>query len=189
MLGSDPHELARLDRQAASIEPATRLLLEAAGIGAGMRVLDLGTGLGHVARLTGQLVGPKGAVVGLDRAVPMLAVARQRAEAAGERHVSFVEGDVGRWRADQPFDAIVGRLAAVPPRRSGDGGSSSAAEPGPGGLFVAIDFDIGAARTEPPVALASEALDWVIRAFRAAGASPMIGARLGRFSRRPASPT
>ena len=48
-----------------------------------------------------------------------------------------------------------------------------------GGLFVAIDFDIGAARTEPAVALASEALDWVVRAFRAAGASPMIGARLG----------
>jgi hypothetical protein len=49
----------------------------------------------------------------------------------------------------------------------------------PGGLFVAIDFDIGGARAEPPVGLASDALTWIMRAFTAAGASPKIGARLG----------
>jgi cyclopropane fatty-acyl-phospholipid synthase-like methyltransferase len=45
VLGSDPQELARLDRQAAFIEAPTRLLLQAAGLAPGMRVLDLGTGL------------------------------------------------------------------------------------------------------------------------------------------------
>jgi SAM-dependent methyltransferase len=179
VLGSDPHELARLDRQSAAIEPATRLLLEAAGIRPDMRVLDLGTGLGHVARLTGELVGPNGSVVGLDRTVPMLAAARQRVAAADERHISFVEGDVGRWRADEPFDAIVGRLLlfhlADPVAAVRHQMQNLAA----GGLFVAIDFDMGSARTEPAVALAAEALDWVVRAFKAAGASPMIGARLG----------
>ena len=73
-------------------------------------MLDLGTGLGHVARLAAELVGSSGSVVGLDRAPQALAVARQRSEAAGEAHVSFVEADVARWRADEPFDAIVGRL-------------------------------------------------------------------------------
>jgi hypothetical protein len=34
-------------------------------------------------------------------------------------------------------------------------------------------------RTEPPVSLVAEAGDWISRAFRAAGASPTIGARLG----------
>src|SRR5947209_17936439 len=48
VLGSDDLELARLDRQAAFIGPATQLLLKAAGITPGLRVLDLGTGLGHV---------------------------------------------------------------------------------------------------------------------------------------------
>ena len=43
-LGSSDHEIERLDRQSASIESATRLLLRAAGIQPGMRVLDLGTG-------------------------------------------------------------------------------------------------------------------------------------------------
>jgi SAM-dependent methyltransferase len=179
VLGSDPQELVRLDHQAAWLEPATRLLLGAAGIGAGLRVLDLGTGLGHVARLAGQLVGPTGSVVGLDRAVQALAVARQRVEAAGERHVSFVEGDVGRWRGDERFDAVVGRLVlfhlADPVTAVRHHVESLAA----GGLFVAIDFDLGGARAEPRVGLIGDALGWVVRAFRAGGASPMIGARLG----------
>jgi hypothetical protein len=37
VLGSDQQELARLDRQAAMVAPATRLFLQAAGIAPGMR--------------------------------------------------------------------------------------------------------------------------------------------------------
>jgi len=179
VLGSDPRELARLDRQAASLEPATRLLLQAAGLRPGLRVLDLGTGLGHVARLAGDLVGPSGSVVGIDRAAEALAVARQRAEAKGDRHVSFVEGEVGQWRADEPFDAVVGRLVLfhlADPVMAVRHHVENLAE---GGLFIAIDFDLGAARAEPHVDLITEGLDWVMRAFSAGGASPRIGARLG----------
>jgi SAM-dependent methyltransferase len=142
-------------------------------------VLDLGTGLGHVARLAGQLVGPSGSVVGVDRAVQALAAARQRVDAAGERHVSFVEGDVDRWHADEPFDAVVGRLVLfhlADPVMAVRHHMGNLAD---GGVFVAIDFDIGAARAEPRVDLVNDALDWVLRAFSAVGASPKIGARLG----------
>ena len=179
VLGNDEQELGRLDRQSAFIEPATRLLLQAAGVGPGLRVLDLGTGLGHVARLAGQLVGAKGAVVGLDCAIEALAVARERVAAAGEAHVSFVEGDVARWRADEPFDVIVGRLILFHLPDPVKAVRHHLQNLRAGGVFVAVDFDLGGARTEPPVDLASELLDWVVRAFRAAGASPMIGARLG----------
>jgi SAM-dependent methyltransferase len=179
VLGSDDVELARLDRQAALIGPPTQLLLKAAGVGPGLRVLDLGTGLGHVARLAGQLVGPSGKVVGLDRAAQALAVARRRVEAAGEHHVSFVEGDVLGWRADEPFDAIVGRLVLFHLPDPVMTVRHHMQNLGAGGLFVALDFDIGAVRTEPPVSLVAEAGDWINRAFRAAGASPTIGARLG----------
>lgn len=179
VLGHDPDELARLDRQAASIADATRLLLRLAGLGRNMRVLDLGTGLGHVARMAGDLVGPEGTVVGLDRSGDALAVARQRCHDAHESHVSFIEGDVASWHSAKPFDAVVGRLilfhvadpAAVVRHhlehlRAGD-------------LFVAIDFDIGGARAEPFVPFVHDAAEWVERAFTAAGASPRIGARLG----------
>src|SRR3954447_22307879 len=110
VLGNEPEELARLDRQAAAIDGASRLLLQAAGLGPGMRVLDLGTGLGHVARLAAALVAPHGTIVGIDQSPSALAVARRRAEEAGETRVSFVEGDVTQWVAPEPFDAVIGRL-------------------------------------------------------------------------------
>ena len=48
----------------------------------------------------------------------------------------------------------------------------------PGGLFAALDFDIGGARSEPSVPILADALQWILEAFTAAGASPRIGARL-----------
>jgi SAM-dependent methyltransferase len=142
-------------------------------------VLDLGTGLGHVARLAAKIVGSAGAVVGLDRAPQALAVARQRAEAAGEEHVSFVEGDVARWRADEPFDAIVGRLVLFHMADPVAAVHHHVQNLRPGGLFIALDFDIGGARTVPALDVTDETIDWVMRAFSAAGASPRIGSRLG----------
>jgi SAM-dependent methyltransferase len=179
VLGSHAEELARLDHQAAAIERPTRLLLQAAGLGPGMRVLDLGTGLGHVARIAGELVGPAGRVIGLDQSSEMLAVAAERTRAAGADHVSFVSGDAAAWRDAEPFDAVVARLllfhaadpAAVVRHQLGNVRG--------GGLFVAIDFDLGASRTEPALPVAEAALRWVHDAFRAAGAWPRIGASLG----------
>ena len=184
VLGHDADELARLDRQAASIAAATRLLLQAAGLTRGMRVLDLGTGLGHVARMAGDIVGPAGTVVGLDRSADALAVARQRCQEAHEAHVSFIEGDVVSWRAAEPFDAVVGRLVLFHVEDPAAVVRHHLEHLTPGGLFLAIDFDLGGARSEPFVPLVYEALQWVERAFVAAGASPRIGGRLATILRR-----
>lgn len=54
-------------RQAASLAPLTERLFRAAGIGPGLRVLDLGCGVGDVAMLAARLVGPSGEVVGVVR--------------------------------------------------------------------------------------------------------------------------
>ena len=108
VLGSSDHEIERLDQQSTSIEAATRFLLRAAGISSGMRVLDLGTGVGHVAMLVADLVGPQGCVVGIDTSARLLDVAVARASTRPQLH--FVEGDVRSWRDTEPFDAIVGRL-------------------------------------------------------------------------------
>ena len=178
-LGSHSEELARLDRQAALIERPTRQLLQAAGLTPGMQVLDLGTGLGHVAMMSGEFVTATGRVVGIDQAGEVITIARQRAKDAGVTHVTFEEGDVNTWRADQSFDAITARLLLF-----------HVADPvavvrhhtnnlRPASVFVAIDFDIGTARSEPPVPIVSEATRWIQEAFQAAGAWPRIGARLG----------
>ena len=127
----------------------------------------------------GEIVGAQGTVVGIDQAGEALAIARQRVEAAGVSHVSFLEGDVTRWRASQPFDAIVGRLVLFHLADQVGVVRHHLQNLRSGGLFVAIDFDIGSSRTEPAVTLATDCLRWVCDAFASAGASPRIGARLG----------
>ena len=179
VLGSRAQELARLDAQARMIEPATRLLLCASGIGAGARALDLGTGLGHVAQLVAELAGSTGSVVGLDQSAEMLAEAARRADTATDRRITFVQGDVTTWRDGEPFDVIVGRLLLFHVANPVQVVRHHAANLRPNGRFVAIDFDIGGSRCEPRVALVEEVGHWITRAFAAAGASPMIGARLG----------
>jgi SAM-dependent methyltransferase len=179
VLGSDDVEITRLDAQAAVLAPATAVLLRAAGIVPGMRVLDLGTGLGHVAFAVAELVGPGGAVVGLDAAPRMLEVAEERRRALGLGHVRFAEGDARTYRDPEPFDAIVCRLLlfhlpdAVDVVRHHVGGLR------PGGTFAAFDFDLGASRSEPPIPLVAIGLGWVEEAFRRAQADPRIGIRLG----------
>ncbi len=182
-MGSDADEVARLDRQAATLVSATDVLLRASGIEPGMRVLDLGTGLGHVALQVAALIGPTGAVVGVDSSAPLLALAEDRRAAAGADNVRFVESDVRAVRFDEPFDAIVTRLLLFHLPDAVDVLRHVQGHLRPGGTMVALDFDIGAARTEPAVELAERALGWIEAGFRAADASPRIGVRLATMLR------
>jgi SAM-dependent methyltransferase len=85
-------------------------LLADAGIGPGMRVLDLGCGHGHVSRRIAGRVGDRGHVVGVDRDAGALDTARRLAAAEGLGNVSFVEADLlALPEALGPFDAAVGR--------------------------------------------------------------------------------
>src|SRR5215470_3950998 len=67
VLGHSQGELRRLESQARVVDPITRRFVEEAGIGPGMRVLDVGTGAGDVAFLLADVVGSGGEVVGFDR--------------------------------------------------------------------------------------------------------------------------
>jgi SAM-dependent methyltransferase len=182
-LGASEAELARLDAQAARIAAPTAFFLGGAGIAAGMRVLDLGTGLGHVAFLLGELVGASGEVVGIDQAAALLAVAERRRVAAGAGNVHFVEADVRVFRDMRPFDAVVGRLILFHLPDPAEVLRHHLEGLADGGSMVMIDFDVGAARSEPPVPLFNAARDWVMAAFRHAGANPIIGTQLGRLLR------
>ncbi|HEX8587777.1 methyltransferase domain-containing protein [Pseudomonas sp.] len=87
----------------------TQLLIDA-GIGAGMRVLDVGCGTGDVAFLLSQRVGETGEVVGIDHDEAALAMARNRAGEGRHALPTFVQSGL----LDVPaslgtFDAIVGR--------------------------------------------------------------------------------
>lgn len=114
-LGRSDTETRRLLLQGQLNAPITRRLLVEAGVGAGMRVLDVGTGAGDVALLAAELVGPSGRVVGIDANPAILETARERARVGGLSHVSFQVADVGGevLRLGRDFDALVGRFVLL----------------------------------------------------------------------------
>ncbi len=66
-LASDDRERRRLMLQGAILREHLEKPFRASGIGPGMRVLDIGSGVGDVAFLAADLIGPHGSVVGVDR--------------------------------------------------------------------------------------------------------------------------
>src|SRR5919199_6303461 len=108
-LGRSAAETQRLIRQAQIYGPLTRQFFATTGITAGMKVLDIGSGAGDVALLLADLVGPRGAVIGVETNPTILDTARARVSAAGWTNVTFLEGDVQSASLDDDFDAVVGR--------------------------------------------------------------------------------
>jgi SAM-dependent methyltransferase len=109
-LGNSDAEHARLIRQAEYLQPLTERLFREAGIRAGQRVLDLGSGVGDVAMLAATIVGPSGFVVGIERDPVSITRARSRIVEAGLQNVRIVEGDATSFCVHESFDAAVGRF-------------------------------------------------------------------------------
>jgi SAM-dependent methyltransferase len=175
--GSGEDELARLEVQGRALGPATRMIFTEAGIRSGMRVLDLACGVGDVAFVAADLVGPDGSVVGIDRSPQMVARARLRAEQRGLARVRFVEGDVHDPAPGGPFDAIVERVALMHVPDPAAVLRQQATVLRAGGLVVAIEFDFPTSRGLPAVPLGSQVFSWLLEAFTKAGI-PSIGPRL-----------
>lgn len=76
----------------AIFDPLTEALLERARPGAGMSVLDLGTGTGVVARRLAPVLGPGGSIVAADISPGMLAVARSQVPVDGAP-IAWLEAD------------------------------------------------------------------------------------------------
>jgi SAM-dependent methyltransferase len=177
-LGSDATELQRLTIQGRVLAPATRTILLAAGMHSGMRVLDLGSGMGDVAFVAAELVGPTGEVVGIDRSPEPVAKANVRAEQQGFRNVRFVVGDIHDTAPDGPFDAIVGRLVLMYVPDPAAVLKTQARLLRSGGLVVPIEFDLHSARSIPATPLVGESLSWLSEAFTRAGIEAALGPRL-----------
>jgi SAM-dependent methyltransferase len=89
------------------------LLLRAAAIAPGERVLDLGCGNGASTREAARSADP-GAVVGIDLSTAMLAQARQRSSAEGLTNVTFVHGDAQVHDFEpETFDVVISNAGAM----------------------------------------------------------------------------
>src|SRR5271167_5033517 len=85
-------------------------LVELAGARAGDRVLDIATGSGEPALTAARAVGQSGRIVAVDMSPGMLAIARDRIDAAGLHNVELVESDAESLSLEEhSFDAAVCR--------------------------------------------------------------------------------
>lgn len=93
----------------ALFEPWARMLVDAAGVGPGDRVLDVACGTGVVARLAADRVAVGGSVVGLDRNPAMLAVAKRL-----RPDIEWCEGDAsGLPFLARSFDVVLCQAALM----------------------------------------------------------------------------
>ena len=177
-LGHSTRELERLHAQARLVEPITRQFFCDAGIVAGMRVLDVGSGASDVAFLAASLVGDTGEVVGVDRAPAALAAARARAEALALRNVSFLEGDPTELTVERPFDAAVGRLVLLYYADPAAALRKLARHLRPGGILVFHETDWGGTRSFPPAPTYDCCVQWFVETFRLLGTETRMGIKL-----------
>lgn len=131
----DDHPLPIEAGQTISQPYIVALMIAAAGISAGDRVLEVGAGSGYAAVVMSRIASE---VIGIERQHDLVEVARERLDRLGYANVRIIEGDGTCGCPDEaPFDAILVAASGshVPP--------SLVAQLAPGGRLV---MPIGAPR-------------------------------------------
>ena len=81
------------------------LMIQAAGVRPGDRVLEVGSGSGYAAAVMSRIAAT---VLGIERQQELVGVARERLQRLGYDNVEIVEGDGTRgWPDRAPYDAIL----------------------------------------------------------------------------------
>jgi protein-L-isoaspartate(D-aspartate) O-methyltransferase len=101
------------------------LMIHAAEMKAGDKVLEVGAGSGYAAAVMSRIAGQ---VTAIERQAELVKVAQERMQRLGFDNVRIVEGDGTRgWQPEAPYDAILAAASGshVPPawvKQLGDGG-------------------------------------------------------------------
>jgi SAM-dependent methyltransferase len=181
VLGRSDAETHRLIAQNQIYGPFTRRFLASAGITAGMKVLDLGSGAGDVALLLAELVGPQGRVIGVDTNADILDTAMLRVQAMGWTTVVFQQGDIQHLDLDEDFDAVVGRWVLMYQPDPVDLLRKTRVYLGPGGIVAFQESDLSnPPRPYPPAQLHDHVRRWTTPPRGAPGPDIEMGLKLFR---------
>ena len=167
-MGRTQEEEDRLIQQSQLYDAVTRRFFREAGISSGMKVLDIGSGPGDVALAAAELVGPAGAVVGVDVNPAILETAQARAQAAGFTNVEFVAGDARTLDIGNDFDALTGRLVLMYMADPADALKQLATRLRPGGIVAFQEADFTPYQQmphSPDTPLANELIGWILEVF------------------------
>lgn len=182
LLGHTEHELARLDVQGRLYRDTTLHSFREAGLGPGMRVLDIGCGTGDVTLTAAELVGPTGMVLGIDRGAGALETARAKAAAMGVENVRFEQTELDAFEQPDGFDALVGRFILMHQPDPAATLGSLTRSIRPGGSIVILESWMDLIRTgghsQPFSPLYEEIVQWKSAVVSGAGADLYAGGRL-----------
>ena len=160
----------------------TERLLREAGLGPGLRVADIGCGIGTVSAWMAEQVGPRGEVVGVDVSPEQIAQAREMAAPLALPQLRFAVGgasDTGLPRG--AFDLVFCRFVLMHMRQPEAALREMAALLRPGGLLVCEDGDFTSPFCEPPSAAFDRCFELYLALGAARGADFRIGPKLYRM--------
>lgn len=178
-LGYSKQEFRRLALQGAFIRDLTEDVLRRAGLERGMRVLDLGCGVGDVSLIAGQMVGPSGAVLGIDRSRAAIETAEKRAVEAGQCHwVRFAAAELDDFNPGRTFDAIIGRLILMYLPDPGATLRRLAGHLRPGGIVAFQEMAMPAVRSIPDGPQFERCRNWILEIFERGGFEVDMGPKL-----------
>jgi SAM-dependent methyltransferase len=147
-----------------------------------MRVLEVGSGIGDVAMLVAEIVGPEGRVLGVDRDAEGLEHARERTRQQGcSSWVSFQASNLDELDVPDQFDAIAGRYILLYQRDPGATIRQLLKFLKAGGIVVFHELDFADPRSsDPPCAFWDEIYALLSEVFRRAGHPPDYGRRVAK---------
>lgn len=188
VMGRTEAERARLSQQDRIFAPHSENLFRQAGITTGMRVIDVGCGVGDTTVLLARIVGPAGSVTGVDRDAASLEAAERTVAEAGLSNVNFQQRTLPDIDLDAPADALAGRLILLHFDDPASILTKLTRYVRPGGIVTFQDVTVSRARSVPEVPLWTRLTEWVGAGTTLAGGGPDFGDRLPAVFRRAGLP-
>ncbi|MDQ3901718.1 MAG: class I SAM-dependent methyltransferase, partial [Actinomycetota bacterium] len=171
----------------------TERVFREAGLGSGMRVLDLGSGAGDVAMLVARLVGAQGSVLGVEQSAEAVASAQRRIAQAGYDNVTVIRGDINALddvldARESSFDAVVGRAILMYLPDPVALIRASVQRLRPGGLLCFREPDMTYDWVAPRSPLWDQVRDWFLQTATRAGFNPRMAFQLPQTLREAGLP-
>jgi ubiquinone/menaquinone biosynthesis C-methylase UbiE len=150
ILATGEKAVSRLNLLERIFGPATRHLLSANGLRPGMRVAEIGCGVGLTARWISTEVGPGGSVAGVDSSSEQLHIAERSAAEANTTNLSFREGNAYETGLPRDcFDLVYSRFLLCHVADPAKALAEMTSLLKRGGILVCEDHDDGGIFTKP----------------------------------------
>lgn len=179
LLGTSLSEQKRLLKQGTLFEAEANWLLDQVGLPAGGQAIDIGCGPLGVIPLLIERVGPTGRVVGVDREVRLLDMARTVIAEQCLKNVELFQRDVratGLPRAS--FDLVHERLVLMMNPHTEDVLAEMVALTRAGGIVAVQDLDVISLVCEPPHPAWLPLIEAYQQVYQARGLDGYLGRRL-----------